>query len=479
MHYLGLDFGAGSGRAIVGSIENNKIVLEEIHRFPNKPVKLGRHYYWNFPTLLEEIKSSIKLATKKYDDVVSLAVDTWGVDFGLLDKQGNLAGLPYCYRDNRTAGILDKAFQLMPKEKIYAQAGIQFMEINSAFQLLTMTLEKSEPLSIAKHLLFTPDLFNYFLTGEIKNEYTISSTSNFLNAKTKTWCDQTFEGLKLPRDLMNEVVFPGTVIGKLTPSVCEELNCPPLDVVCVGSHDTASAAAIVLNAVEDAAFISSGTWSIMGISIPEPILTREAMESNFTNEGGVNNTIRFMRNITGLWILQRVIQEWAEERLEKESPSISSGYQSLMVDAQNSDGFKSLIDVDDPGFVNPPHMSKAIAAYCQKTNQAVPRTRGEFARIIVASLAKKYKEALDALEKCTHKKMKKIKIIGGGSQNQLLNQLTADACSLPVIAGPVEATAIGNILTQAIAMKEIDGFGKIKEIVANSFELREFKPRGN
>ena len=437
--YLAADFGAGSGRVIVGTVETQNIAsiqLEEIHRFENNQKMIDGHLRWDFNALFNELKTGLKKAFAKYgDEIESIGIDTWGVDYGLLDKDGKLISTPVCYRDDRTKGMLELAFQKLSKEEYFKFAANQFMEINTAFQLLSSVPE----LESAEKLLFMPDLFNYFLTGKCYNEFTISSTSQLLNSLTHRWDDVIFERLGLPKRLMQEVVYPGTVIGRLTDELAEEVG-GNLNVIAVGSHDTASAVASISDAGDDWAFISSGTWSLMGTPTKEPIISKEALESDFTNEGMTDGRIRFLKNITGLWLIQQLVKEW-------ESEGYKCDYSDLVKEAEQST-LSSSFDVDDARFMNPEKMSEAILSYLKERNENIPVTKGDFMRCICISLAKKYAEVKTQMERCTNKKINKIYIVGGGSRNQLLNKFTAEHTGCEVIRGEVEATAMGNILAQ-------------------------------
>ena len=441
--YLAADFGAGSGRVIVGtrliaSVQNDvpSIQLEEIHRFENNQKMIGGHLRWDFYALFNELKTGLKKAFAKYgDEIESIGIDTWGVDYGLLDKDGKLISTPVCYRDDRTKGMLELAFQKLPKEEFFQHAANQFMEINTAFQLLSSVSE----LESAEKLLFMPDLFNYFLTGKCCNEFTISSTSQLLNSLTHQWDDVIFDRLGLPRRLMQEIVYPGTVIGRLRDDLAEEVG-GNLNVVAVGSHDTASAVASISDANDNWAFISSGTWSLMGTPTKEPIISQEAFEAAFTNEGMTDGRIRFLKNITGLWLIQQLVKEW-------ECEGYKCDYSELVKEAEQST-LSSSFNVDDARFMNPEKMSEAIISYLKENNEELPVTKGDFMRCICISLAKKYAEVKAQMERCTNKKINKIYIVGGGSRNQLLNKLTAEFTGCEVIRGEVEATAMGNILVQ-------------------------------
>ena len=434
--YIAADFGAGSGRVIVGTPSAEGIQLEEIHRFENNQKMIDGHLRWDFNALFNELKTGLKKAFAKYgDEIESIGIDTWGVDYGLLDKDGKLISTPVCYRDDRTKGMLELAFEKLPKEEFFQHAANQFMEINTAFQLLSSVSE----LESADKLLFMPDLFNYFLTGKCCNEFTISSTSQLLNSLTHQWDDVIFDRLGLPKRLMQEIVYPGTVIGRLTDELAEELG-GNANVVAVGSHDTASAVASISDASDDWAFISSGTWSLMGTPTKEPIISQEAFDAAFTNEGMTDGRIRFLKNITGLWLIQQLVKEWEQD-------GYKCDYSELVKEAEQS-SFNSSFDVDDSSFMNPEKMSEAIVSYLKERNEDIPVTKGDFMRCICISLAKKYAEVKTQMERCTNKKINKIYIVGGGSRNQLLNKFAAEFTGCEVVRGEVEATAMGNILVQ-------------------------------
>lgn len=466
--YLAADFGGGSGRVIAGWLEDGKLTMEEIHRFGNRQVRLGDHVYWDFPALFEDMKAGLKKAASKGYEVESIGVDTWGVDFGLIDRDGQLLGNPVCYRDARTAGMTEKLFETLTPTEHYATTGIQVMEINTLAQLLS--IKGTAQLEAAEHLLFMPDLFSYFLTGKATNEYCIASTSELLDAKRREWSWETIEALGLPKRIFGDIVMPGTVRGELRKDIAEETGLKDVKVIAVGSHDTASAVAAVPAIEGDGpvAFLSSGTWSLLGIELPEPILTEEARQAEFTNEGGVGGRIRFLQNITGLWILQRLMAEWKERGEEQTFGEL------LPAAAQAS--ISSIIPVADAAFTNPPSMEKAISDYCRQSNQPVPQTKGEFVRCLFQSLAKKYKDAIEGVNGLLPESLKRLHIIGGGSQNGLLNQFTADALGIPVWAGPVEATAMGNILVQAMAAGEVADLAELREVVRRSVTPKVFEP---
>lgn len=471
MAYLALDLGAGSGRAIVGTIEDEKIHLKEVHRFINRPVKLNNTLHWNFLALFDDIKEGIRLAIREGYSLDGIAVDTWGVDFGLIDSDGNLISNPVCYRDRRTEGMVSIASRNVSPERFYEITGIQQMDINSVFQLLSLKQANDSALSIADKLLFTPDLINYYLTGEINNEYTIASTSQMLDAKTRTWSKEIFDLLGLPFNIMADIIEPDTCVGKLKADIAEETGATSAKVFAVGSHDTASAIAAIPDLGRDSVFLSSGTWSLLGVLSAEPILTEKAMQNNFTNEGGIDGKILFMKNITGLWLLQRLMAEWEVE------DGVLPSYRILLDECEKATPFKCIVNSDDPSFVHPVSMSDAIREYCKDTNQEVPQTRGEFVRCVLESLALKYRFVLDELKSCTGRDIRTLSVVGGGSQNDLLNQFIANSLDIPVTIGLTEATAIGNIMQQAIIDGKVRNWEEGYSIIKNSFSFATYQPK--
>ena len=463
MTYLAIDFGGGSGRVIAGTITDEKgekkLTMQLVHRFQNRQVRLGNHVYWDFPALFEDMKTGLKKAAQLGLKVSGIAIDTWGVDFGFIDRDGNLVGNPVCYRDARTNGMAERFFADVDRTAHYAVNGTQVMEINTLFQLLSLKLADSPQLQIADKMLFTPDLFSYFLTGEANTEYTIASTSEMLDARKRDWDWQLIDSLGLPRHLFCPIVMPGTVRGRLRKDIAEETGLGEVDVIAVGSHDTASAVAAV-PATDDeqpVAFISSGTWSLLGVEINEPILTEEARRAEFTNEDGIGGKIPFLQNIPGLWFIQRLMAEWKEEGDEQQYDILLPAAEKAVID--------TVIPVDDAAFQNPPSMQQAIIDYCNAHNLTAPTSKAETTRIVLQSLAAKYAEATSALNAMLPSPIKKLHIIGGGSQNKLLNRLTEEALGVPVEAGPVEATGIGNILTQALAKGEVSDIAEMRRIV--------------
>lgn len=466
--YIAVDFGGGSGRVVAGFLSQGKLELQEIHRFGNRQVKLGQQLCWDFPALFQDMKDGLRIAAQQGYDVQGIGIDTWGVDFGLIDRCGQLLGNPVCYRDSRTEGMPERFFQQVDAAEHYARTGTQVMPINTLFQLYSLKLADDPQLAMAEKLLFMPDLFSYFLTGVANNEYSMASTSELLDASTRRWSEETLQQVGIPAHLLGEIIMPGTVRGQLTEEVAAETGLGPVEVMAVGSHDTASAASVVSDEGGTTAFLSSGTWSLLGIELDEPILTEEARRAGFTNEGGVAGKITFLQNITGLWILQRLMAEWKERGEEQQ-------YETLIPAAAEAH-IQSLIPVDDASFMNPADMEVAIQQYCCIHGQPVPQTKGEVVRCVLQSLAYRYRQAVDQLNTLLPKPVTQLNIIGGGCQNKLLNQLTADALGIPVLAGPVEATAIGNILTQAMAKGEVADLHELKKIVSRSFPLSIFKP---
>lgn len=464
MRYVAVDLGASNGRVIVATLQSQRLELEEIWRFENKPISLHGRMFWDFLSLFDNVKTGLKLAFSKYgDEITSIGVDTWGVDYGLIGRNGHLLSNPVCYRDSRTNGMVEEVLVKIDKSELYQRTGLQTMQINTLFQLLSSVTQEPDIIQCADKLLFMPDLFNYFLTGKAVNEYTEATTSQLFNPRDKAWDISLFESLGIPM-LMQNMVFPPTLLGMLSPHLVEELG-GNAQVVAVGSHDTASA--VVAANMPGAAFISSGTWSLMGVKIDDPILTKTAFEKDFSNEGIGMGKIGFLKNITGLWLLQSLVREW------KESGSWVS-YESLLAEASRSSCL-STIDVDDARLVNPIRMSDVIDLMCRETEQEVPCSMADYAMLVCRSLACKYSQVKQELEECIGQQINIIQVIGGGSQNELLNRLTAEACCCQVVAGPVEATAIGNVITQAIGMGDIDA-GAIDSILNNSFRLRTYHP---
>ncbi|MBD5242225.1 MAG: rhamnulokinase [Barnesiella sp.] len=440
--FIAADFGGSSGRVIAGCFTGNQLELNEIHRFKNGPVSMGGSVFWDFPYLFSELKTGLHKAILQGYNILSIGIDTWGVDFGLIDKNGQLISNPYCYRDPATLHYPDRFFESVNKNEHYSINGTQVLPINTLFRLMAIRDNSPWMLDAAEHLLFTPDLLAFFLTGVPVNEYCIASTSELLNATSRTWDTQLIEACGFPRKIFGKIIQPGTITGYLTPDILDEIGTQrKIPVIAVASHDTASAVFAVNRGDSSEAFLSSGTWSLLGALIDCPVLSEEAMAAGFTNEGAADYKIKFLQNITGLWILQRLINLWEKE-------GTFSGYDELIADAAKST-CKAIIDVDSPEFSNPSNMQAAIVSHCRNNGSDVPHTPADFVMTVCRSLANRYKLGIDALNSLLPSPIKKLVIMGGGSKNSLLTDLTAQATGLEVVTGPVEATAIGNILMQA------------------------------
>ena len=468
---LAIDLGASSGRCMIGEFDGKKLSLRENHRFSNDPVNLNGAFMWDILRIFFEIKNSLrKCAVSSDKNIKTIGIDTWGVDFGLLDKTGRLLENPYHYRDGRTDNISVEAYKRIAKDKLYSTTGLQYMQFNTIFQLLALSTERPHILDNAETLLMTPDLLNYFLTGIKKTEYTIASTSCLLDAKKRMWDKNLFEPMGIPEKLFTEIVQPGNILGGLLPQVLEDVGEINAKVINVAEHDTGSAIAAVPAKGENFVYISSGTWSLMGTEAKEPIINEKSAFYDFTNEGGVNKTIRLLRNVMGLWLEQEAKRQW-----EREGEKITFGELSEM--AGKSQPLKCLINVDSPEFLAPGNMPERIRDYCKKTGQYIPETKGEITRCIFDSLALAYKRTLTQINELQGISAPFINIVGGGTQETVLCQLTADACGIPVYAGPVEATAIGNIAVQLMSQGEISDLREAREIISDSFEVVCYEPK--
>ena len=469
--YLAFDFGASSGRAIIGHFDGETIRLEEIHRFSNDPVMINGHYYWDIFRLFFEIKQGlIKYAQGDYGALSGIGIDTWGVDFGLIGPCGELLGVPYHYRDSRTDGMLEEAQKRMPREEIFRSSGVSFEFFNTLNQLLAMVKQDSPALKNAKHLLFIPDLFAYFLTGNIGTEFCEATTSQLVDPATRTWSDKLIEAMGIPRHIFSEIEKPGTLRGYLLEDIQREVGLPAVPVYAIASHDTNAASAAVPAKGSDWAFLSSDTWSLLGMEVEEPVVNQTTYENNFTNEGGVCGRYDLLKNIMGMWIIQQLRADW-----DRAGESFS--FSQMVELAQAAEPFKCFIDPDDESFVAPVGMGERIQAYCKRTGQAVPESKGELIRCVYESLALKYRQAVDGLEEITGKKIGTLHIVGGGCQNKMLNAMTANAIGRRVVTGPVEGTAAGNLLLQALAKGSIGDIEQLRGIVAASFESEEYMPQ--
>lgn len=459
--YLAIDLGASSGRGIVGEYDGGRLTLRENCRFQNQPVRLVDRLYWDILRIFHEIKQSIHRTSLDDDKISSLGIDTWGVDYALLDSHGHMMSSPVHYRDARNADIETYVWDRMPFERIYGVSGIQSLSFNTLYQLCAETREDAHRLERADRLLFIPDLLNYFLTGRMASEYTIMSTGALLDARTRELSDELLGGLGIPRSLFPKTVHPGNRLGRLLPELREELGVDTT-VVNVASHDTASAVISVPNTSGDMLYISSGTWSLMGTELRAPIINDASRRSNFTNEGGADGTIRFLKNIMGLWILQESRRQWAREGREY-------SFAELETQAREAGMFAAFIDPDAPEFGTPGNMLARVADYCRRTGQHVPGSVGETVRCIYESLALKYRYVASGVMELTGVRPGAINIVGGGSKDGLLNRMTADACGLDVVAGPGEATAIGNLVVQMMSDGELGSINEGRELVLRSF----------
>jgi rhamnulokinase len=464
--YLAFDLGAESGRAMLAHLRSGTLTLDEIHRFPNEPVTEGESVHWNVSRLWSEMRSG--LAVAKDGPLAGIGVDTWGVDYALLGERGELLQNPYHYREPMNAVAMSEVLRLVPREEIYGLTGIQFMPINTLNQLFAAKTRCPRLLAAADRLLMIPDLFNYWLTGRALCEFTIASTTQMVNAVTRRWATNLMEQLELPSRLPAELVEPGSVIGPLLPGVSSFDSLAGTPVIASASHDTASAVAAI-TARDDTAFLSSGTWSLLGIELDAPVLTPKALRLNFSNEGGVGRTTRLLKNVMGLWMLQSCRKSWA-------AMGRRFTYGELMEAAGREPGFAHLIDPDDPSFTRPDDMPSAIDRFCARTAQPCPTTPGRYTRTILDSLALKYRLVLRDLEDLTGRRVGQIRIIGGGSKSRLLNQFTADATGARVLAGPAEATALGNIAVQMLATRAVTSLAEARAIIDRSFPTEVFEP---
>jgi rhamnulokinase len=483
-HYLAFDLGAESGRAVLGTLADGKLALEEKHRFANPTGRLCGHLHWDLLGQWEELKAGLRKTAAGLSGgmrIDGIGVDTWGVDFGLIGRGGEVLGLPYHYRDARTDGMMEKAFASVGRERIFQTTGIQFMQLNSLYQLLAMRQARSPLLDAAESLLFMPDLFNYLFTGLRTIESSIASTSQMYDPRKKDWAWDLLRDLDLPTNIFGAPTASGTVLGPLQKEVAEECGVDPISVIATTAHDTASAvlavpaedpadphhSSLITRHSPDWCYISSGTWSLMGVELPEPIINDKSLRYNYTNEGGFGGSIRFLKNIMGLWLVQECRRQWQKEGQEH-------SYAQLATLAAEARPFVAILDPDWRPFLSPGQMPTKIEQFCRETNQKAPATKGEFVRTCLESLALTYRKTLKGLEDVLGRTMRVIHVVGGGSQNELLNQMTADACGVEVIAGPAEATAIGNVLCQAMAQGCVSGLTEARRIVRKSFPVRRY-----
>jgi rhamnulokinase len=466
--------GAESGRLMAGLWNGKRLRLEEVHRFPNGPVEIGGSLRWDVLRLWSEIQHGLALAGRTYGKAVrSVGVDTWGVDFVLLSKSSEMLGHPHHYRDARTSGMMAKAFQRVPRAEIFAATGLQFMELNTLYQLLALQKNNPELLAAADCLLMMPDYFHWCLSGRRVAEFTEATTSQFFNPVRNTWATGLIKRFGLPTRMLPEIVPPGTRLGSLLDSVARRAGLGKIDVIAPASHDTGSAVAAVPAARSREgtwAYLSSGTWSLMGLELRQPQLSKRVLELDLTNEGGVDGTFRLLKNIMGLWLVQQ-----CKRSFEADGKSVH--YADLVRLAKAAPALRSLVDANDTSFLNPPDMPAALQNFCRETGQPVPDSKGALIRCALESLALKYQAVLACLEEISGKRVEVIHIVGGGSRNELLNQFTADACNRPVLAGPVEATALGNVLVQARACGEIGSLAELRAVVRSSYDVRTYEPK--
>ena len=476
-HFLALDLGAESGRAILGTLDDGRLALSELHRFTTgadsfptnypREGRSGSSLVWDAVRIWNEVKKGIRAAAQKAP-LASVGVDTWGVDFGLLDEHGALLGMPFHYRDNRTDGMLEEAFARMPKEEIYRITGIQFMQISTLYQLLSMAIGQSPQLKIAHKFLMMADLMHYWLSGTAAVEFTNATTTQCLDSRERNWSTEILDAMQLPREIFPRVVMPGTRLGGLRPELATELGCNP-SVIVPATHDTGAAVSAVPAERGDYAWISSGTWSIVGMNVPEPVITPLSLRYNFTNEGGLDGSYRFSKNVMGLWIVQQCRSQWQQEGRDYT-------YSQLTEMAAQAPHLKAFIDPDYSEFLGMGSMADKVVEYCRLTGQPLPENEGEVLRAVLQGLALRYRYVIEKLEEVSERKTAVVHVIGGGAQNRLLNQFTADALGRLVLAGPVEATAVGNLITQARAAGSIEDSSQGTAIIRNSFPIETFQP---
>ncbi len=469
-YFFAVDLGATSGRTIVGHLDQDKLELRQLTRFPNNIIQVSGHFYWDILALYNEIIKGLKIVAEEKIPIESIGIDTWGVDFVFIGKDGELLRNPYSYRDPHTVGAPEAFFKIIPREKVYEQTGIQIMNFNSLFQLFTLKEHGCSALKSADKILFLPDALGYLLTNHMVTEYTIASTSHMLNPQTKQLEENLMEVAGVTKEQFAPIVYPGTTLGTLTEDIQKQTGLGAIPVISIAGHDTASAVAAVPAVNERFAYLSSGTWSLMGIEVKEAVINEKSAAKNFTNEGGVEGTTRFLKNICGMWLL---------EQCRKESKRIAAySYDELNEIALASEPFRSIINPDAPCFANPESMIQAIQHYCELTEQPVPETDGHLIRCIFDSLAMRYKQVFKDLQDMAPFPIEQLHIIGGGSQNELLNQFTSNALGVPVIAGPTEATAIGNVMMQAKACKMVGSIQEMRSLIRSSVQTTTFEPKG-
>lgn len=467
--YLAFDYGASSGRLMLATYDGDTLKLEEVHRFPNEPVWMNGHFYWDFPRLFHEMKQGLKKAARLDVEIAGIGIDTWGVDYGYLDEEGRLISNPFCYRDPKNAGAMAEMDQKWDFAECYRIAGIQKLDFNTMYQLYYDVKHRKYIVDAAKDILFMPDLFAYFLTGKKVCEYSIASTGQLLDAKKRDFSDKILEEIGISRELFAPMVMPGTVIGELTDEIMEETGMKKVPVIAVGSHDTASAVCGTPLAGENSIFLSSGTWALIGMELPEPVITEDSLAYNFTNEGGVEGTIRFLKNITGLWILQQLKKKWNET-----DPSI--GYPEIIAAARSAERRHFTIDPDEDVFTAPMDMVKTVRDYCEAHGQGRPETMGEIAMAAYNGLAQKIKVHAESLEKLTGRKATDIHMVGGGIQDQFLCETLARESGKKLVTGPIEAAVAGSVLMQMKALGTLSSLQEGRDLIARSFPMQSYEP---
>lgn len=460
-NFIAIDLGATSGRVILATLSDGKLSMEEIHRFPDTIIQMQGHFYWDLPAIYSSVVEGLRKVAERGVEIDSIGIDTWGVDFAFFGGDGLMLGLPYCYRDPHTTDAPERLFERMPRKTLYEKTGIQIMNFNSVFQLDTLRRNRCSALAAAEKILFIPDALAYLLTGEMITEYTIASTAQMIDPRTKCWDKDILALLGLKEENFGPITMPGTQIGTLTEEVRSATGLGAVPVVAVAGHDTGSAVAGTQLSGDGSAYLSSGTWSLMGIESKEPIISERSFELNFTNEGGIEGTIRVLKNICGMWLLERSRTEWEQ-----------MSYQSLIEQAEASEPFRSLINPDAACFANPKSMIEAIKEYCRSTAQPVPETVGQTVRCIFESLALRYRQVVGMLQEFAPAPLEVMYVIGGGARNMMLNQYTANATGLKVETGSSEATALGNVMMQAKWVGVVDSIDKMRSLIAESLPER-------
>ena len=473
--YLAVDMGASSGRLLIGHFDGRRIELEEVHRYMNGPVEMMGSYHWNLPGLWSEVQNGLRLTGEKFGATVeSVGVDTWGVDYGYFDKNGKLLGNPYCYRDPRTDGVMEESFKTVSRDEIFANSGLQFMQINTLYQLIADKISGSVAQANAERFMMIPDIFHWLLSGEMSNEFTDSTTTQCFDPVKGDWAKGMLEKFGIPSHIFKPVSQPGTVLGTLRASLAEESGLKGMKIVLPGSHDTASAVMAVPTASPvgstDWAYVSLGTWALMGIESPKPVVNDVVSGFNFTNEGGVGGTTRILKNICGMWLLQECRRVWNQKGRNldwEDMNNMTSGAPAMT----------AFIDPDHRDFLAPTDMPEAIRRFAQRTGQAVPQDDGTVLRVILESIAMKFRQVLGMCEKISGAKIDTLHIVGGGIRNKLLCQAAANATGCRVVTGPIEATAIGNVMMQAVASGDVAGIAEARAVIRDSFDVAEYLPQ--